>query len=78
MGDNSTKHHSPHLPREICDTYLYMTNALLKINHKFMQEWENSILAPNHTVVITPNHTVVQGFANVVRTYEHIKPTTVP
>ena len=28
------KHHPPHHHREICAIYLYMENAILKINHK--------------------------------------------
>ena len=54
-----------------------MENALLKIDHKIVQEWANSALTPIHTVAImpihtvpiTPNRTVVKGCANVVCTY---------
>ena len=53
-----------------------MKNALLKINHKVVQEWENAVLAPNHTVVLTPNHTVLQGCANFIRIDGQKKLTT--
>ena len=72
-GDYFTKNHPTHHHREICDSYLYMENALLKINNKVVQERENVVLTSNHTVVLTTNHTVVQGFANTVRTYGHKK-----
>ena len=61
MGDYFTKHHPPRHYRYICANYLYISNALLKINHKVVQEWENSVLTPNHTVALKPNHKVVQG-----------------
>ena len=51
-----------------------MENALLKINHKVVQEWANAVLIPNHMVVLKPNYTVVQGCVNVVRTYRHKNP----
>ena len=62
-----------------------MENDLLKIDHKIVHEWANTVLIPFHTVVITPIHTyeitpnctVVQGCANFVRTYGHTKNTTV-
>ena len=76
MGDYFTKYHPPDHYREISDTYLYMVNALLKINHNLVQEWENYVLMPNHTVVLTTNHTVLQGCANTVSTYGHTKYTT--
>ena len=72
-----TKHHPPHHLREICATYLYMANSLLNIDHKVVQERENPVFTPKHTVVITQNNTVVQGFANVIRMYGHKKLTTV-
>ena len=37
-GDYFMKHHPPHHHMEICATYLYMANALLKIDHKVVQE----------------------------------------
>ena len=37
MGDYFMKHHPPHHYREISVTYLYMENALLKINRKVVQ-----------------------------------------
>ena len=85
MGDYLTKHHPPLQHREICATYLYMANSLLKINHKIFHKWANAVLTPiytvaitpNHTVPITPNHTVVQECANVVRMYEHTNTITV-
>ena len=46
-----------------------MVNALLKIDHKIVQEWANAVLIPNHMVVLAPNHTFLQGCANVVCTY---------
>ena len=63
------KHHPPHHHGKICATYLYIANALNKINHKIVQKWANAVLTPIHTVEITPKHTVVQGCANVVHTY---------
>ena len=74
MGDYLMKNHPPYYHREIHDTYLYMANTLLKIYHKVVQVWENSILTPNYTVVLTPNHKVTQGRANVVCTYGYTKP----
>ena len=69
MGDCFAKHHPPHHHREIHATYLYMAKALLKIDHKILQEQANAFLTPIHTVEITPNRKVVQGSANVVRTH---------
>ena len=77
MEDYFTKHHPPHHRREICATYLYMEISLLKIYHKGVTEWANSVLTPNHTISLTPNHTDMQGCDNVVRTDGHSKPTTV-
>ena len=79
MGDYFTIHHPPHHHREIRDTYLYMENALLKIDQKIVHKWANAVLTPIHTVAVTPvhtvairqNRTVLQGCANVVRTYGH-------
>ena len=79
MRNYFTKHHPPHCHREICDTYLYMANALLKINQKILHKWANAVLTPIHTVAVTPvhtapirqNRTVPQGCANAVRTYGH-------
>ena len=70
MRDCFTKDHPPHHNREICATYLNMSNALIKIDHKVVQEWSNAVLTPSHTSVLTANHTVVQGCDNVIRTYE--------
>ena len=86
MGDYFTKYHPPHTDREICATYLYMANALLKIDHKIVHKWANDVLTPIHTVAVTPinmvtitqNLTVMKGFANGVRTYGHINNKTVP
>ena len=74
MGDYFTKHHPPHHHRENCATYLYTENALIKINHKVVQEWGNYVLTPNHMVVFIPNHIVVQGCDNFLRTYRQKKP----
>ena len=76
MGDYFTKNHPPYHHREVCATYLYMENSLLKIDHKIVQEWKNAVIKPIYTVeimpirtvAITPNCTIVQGCANVVRT----------
>ena len=38
MGDYFTKNHPPHHHREICATYLYMENDLLKIDHKVVHK----------------------------------------
>ena len=77
IGDYFTKHHPPHHRREVCATYLYIVNALLKTGHNILHEWDNDVLTPIHTVeitpihtvTITPNHNVMQGCANVGRTY---------
>ena len=68
------KNHPPHRHRKICATYLYMVNALVKISHKVVQEWSNSVLTPNHTIVLTPKHTFMQGCANVVHAYGYTIP----
>ena len=85
MGDYFTKHHTPHHHREIRTKYLYMANALLKIDNNILQEWANAVLtpihtvaiAPIHTVAITPNRTVLHGCANVVCTYGQTNTKTV-
>ena len=85
MGDYFTKHHPPYHHREIHATYLYMSNALLKIDHKIVHKWANDVLTPIHTVAIMPIHTVaitqnrtiLQGCANAVRVYGHTNTTTV-
>ena len=77
MGYYFTKHHTPHHHREILTTYIYMTNALLKIDHMLVQRIANSVLTPNHTVELTPKHKAVKGCANVVRTYGHANLKTV-
>ena len=72
-----TKHHPPHHHREMCDTYLYMANALLQIDQKIVHKWSNSVLTPIHRFAVTPvqmveicqNRTVLHGCANVVHTY---------
>ena len=84
MGDYFTKHHPPHHHREICSAYLYMANALLKIDQKIVHKWASSMLTPIHTFEVTPvhtvairkNRTVVKGCANVVRTYGHTNTKT--
>ena len=84
MGGYFTKHHPPHHHGENCAAYLYMANALLKINHKIVHKWANAVLTPIHTVSVTPIHmvaitqnlTVLQGCANVVRTYRHTNTKT--
>ena len=85
MGGYFTKHHPPHHHREICATYLYMENALLKIYQKIVHKWSNAVLMQIHTVVVTSvrtvairqNRTVLQGCANVVHTYRHTNTKTV-
>ena len=77
MVDYFTKHHPPPHHREIHAAYLHMTNVLLKIYHKVVQEWSKAVLTPNHMVVIMPNHIVVQGWSIFLRTDGHTKPTTV-
>ena len=93
MGVSFKKHHPPHHHKEICATYLYMENALLKIDHKIVHKWANAVLTPTHTVAVTPIHTVAvkpihtvaitqnrtvqQGCANVVCTYGHTNTKTV-
>ena len=58
MGDYFTKHHPPHHHRDIRAAYLYMANALIKIDHKIVHKWANAVLAPIHTVAVTPIHVV--------------------
>ena len=85
MGDYFTKHHPPYHHREIRATYLYMANALLKIDQKIVHKWANAVLTPIHTVAVTPvhtvaikkNRTVLQGCANVVHTYRNTNTKTV-
>ena len=72
-----TKHHPPHHHREICATYLYMANALLKTDQNIVHKWSNAVLTPVHTVAIRQNRTVLQGCDNVVRTYGHTNTKTV-
>ena len=69
IGNYFTKDHPPHHNREIHATYLYMENALLKIDHKIVQRWVNNVITPIHTVAIRQNRTYLQGCANFVRTY---------
>ena len=76
-GDYFTKNHPPHHHREICATYLYMENAILKIGYKVMHKWADAVIVPIHTVAITPNRTVVQGCDNFVCSYRHTNTTTV-
>ena len=84
MGDYFTKHHPTHHHREICAIYLYIANALRKIDHKIVHKWDNAVLTLIHTVTITPIHTVaitnravLQGCANVVHMYGHKNTKTV-
>ena len=77
MGDYFTKHHLPHHHRKIRATCLYMSNALLKIDHKIMHEWANAVITPIHTVEITQNSTVLQGCSNGVCTFGHTNTITV-
>ena len=77
MGDYFTKHHPPHHHREIRATYLYMTNALLRIDQKIVRKWSNAVHTPFLTVAIRQNHTALQGCANVVGTYGHTNTKTV-
>ena len=85
MGDYFTKYHPPHHDREICATYLYMENALLKIDQKIVHKWANAVLTPIHTVAVTPvhtvaikqNRTVLQGCDNAVHTHRHTNTKTV-
>ena len=85
MGDYFKKHHPPHHRREIRATYLYMANALLKIDQKILHKWANAVITPIHTVAVTPvhtvsfnqNRTVLQGCVNVVHTYRHTNTKTV-
>ena len=58
MGECFTKHHPPHQHRKICATYLYMANALLKIDQKIVHKWANNVLTPFHIVAVTPVYTV--------------------
>ena len=84
MRDYFTKHHRPHYHKEICATYLYMANSLLKINQNILHKWANAVLTPIHmvsvmpihTVAIKQNRTVLQGCANVVHTYRHTNTKT--
>ena len=84
-GGCFTKHSPPHHRREICATYLYMLNSLLKINHKIVYKWAHAVITPIHTVAVTPihtvantqNRTVLQNCDNVVRTYGHTNTKTV-
>ena len=85
MGDYFTKDRLPHHHREICATYLYMANALLKVDQKIVHKLANAVLTPIDTVAVTPVHTVeilqnltvMQGCDNVVRTYGHTNTKTV-
>ena len=73
MGDYFTQYHPPHHYREIHAMYLYMANALLKIDQIIVQKWSNAVLAPIHTVAVTPVHmaeikqdrTVMKVFSNL-------------
>ena len=68
MGGYFTKHHPPHHHRESRATYLYMENALIKINHKIVHKWANSVLTLIHMFANIQNRTALQGCAKVVRT----------
>ena len=58
MGDYFTKHHPIYHHREICATYLYMANALLKIDQNIVHKWDNTVLTAIHMVAVMPIHTV--------------------
>ena len=58
MGDYFIEHHPPHHHREIRATYLYMENALLKIDYRIVHKLANDVLTQIHTVAVTPIHTV--------------------
>ena len=77
MGGYFTKHHPPYHHKEICTRYLYMENALLKIDHNIVHKWANAVLTPIHTVAISQNRTVLQGCDNDLRTYGHTNTKTV-
>ena len=85
MGGYFTKNHPPHHHKEICATYLYMANSLLKMNQNIVHKWANAVLTTIHAVAVTPvhtlaimkNRTVLQGCANDVRTYGHTNTKTV-
>ena len=50
LGYYLTKNHPPHHHKEIRLTYLYMTNAIFKLNHAVVQEWANDVLKISPTV----------------------------
>ena len=85
MDNCFTKDHPPYHHREIHATYLYMANALLKIDHKIVHKWANAVLTPIHLVAVTPVHTVairqnltvLKMCANVLDTYGHTNTKTV-
>ena len=85
MGEYFTKHHPRHHHTEIRATYLYMENALLKIDQKIVHKWANAVLMPIHTVAFIPvhtvairkNHNVLQGCANGVHMYVNTSTKTV-
>ena len=67
MGDYFTKHHPPHHHREICVTYSYMSNTLLKTNQQIVNKWANAVLMPIHTVSVTPGYTKQSGKTVLLR-----------
>ena len=85
MGYYFTKHHQFYHHREIRATYLYIKNALLKVNHEIVHKWSNAVFTPIymvainpiHTITITTNHTILQECANVVHAHGHTNTTSV-
>ena len=75
MGDYFTKHHPPRHHRKISATYLYMANALLKIDNKIVQKMGQCCAHANPTGCSHASpycfSTVLQVFSNFVRTYGH-------
>ena len=80
MRDYFTKHHPPHIHKEICATYLYMANVILKINQKIVHKWENVVLTTLHTFVVCRilKHVVASASKAEVRGLFHNGQTTVP
>ena len=69
MGYYFTEHHPPHHHKNICSTYLYKENPILKLNHTVVQVWKNEVLKLNYIVV--------QGCVGAVRTCGHTNIPTV-
>ena len=66
MVDYFTKYHPPHHHREILADYLYISNVLLKINHKVLQEWK--IPYSRQTILLYSRQTI-QLFKSVLMAY---------